>query len=141
MESRMNRVLIESIGLEDNNPQSSVSQSIIFTSSVVLSIFENSFPHYVEFNLMEPITKSEWSHQITTNAVSSMMLKEKFIQIIYNNIKEGPHRKWTTSNFVEIPTLAYENMDMFALGQGSFAASVVNDETSNISPSNCYYCK
>ena len=110
MDSRMNRVLIETIGLEDRNIQTSNSSSVIFTSSVVLSIFENSFPHYVEFTLMEPSTKAEWSHKISSNALSSLVLKEKFVKVVYYNVKEGPFRGWNSSDKIKIPTLLYENL-------------------------------
>jgi hypothetical protein len=103
IEDRMNRVLIETIGLEDKNPNNSDSKSIVFTSSVVLSIFENSLPHYVEFNLMEPSTKAEWSHKISNDMLNSIVLKEKFVKVLYYNIKEGPYRKWNSSNLVKLP--------------------------------------
>lgn len=106
----MNRVLIETIGLEDRSTQTSNSNSIVFTSSVVLSIFENSFPHYIEFTLMEPSTKAEWSHKISSNTLSPLVLKEKFVKVLYYNVKEGPYRGWSSSDKIKIPSLLYENL-------------------------------
>ena len=128
VENRMNRMIVETIGLEDKNPESSESKSIIFTSSVVLSIFENSFPHFIEFTLMEPSTKAEWSHKISTNTLAAVVIKEKFVKTVCHNIKEGPSRKWNTAALVRIPSLAYENLNAIAFEDESFAASIIDFE-------------
>jgi hypothetical protein len=128
VKNRMNRVLIETIGLEENNVHSSESHSIVFTSTLVLSIFENSFPHYVEFTLLEPSTKAEWNYVRSTNVVSTMILKEKFVNMIYYNIKEGPHRKWNIANLVKVPSLAYENFDFLQFEDDSLDGSLIDFE-------------
>ena len=124
----MNRVLIETIGLEDRNIDTSNSNSIVFTSSVVLSIYESSFPHYVEFTLMEPSTKAEWSHKISSNKISTLVLKEKLVKLIYHNVKEGPYRGWNSSDKITIPTLLYENLHALEFEE-NLANSVISFET------------
>ena len=134
IQSRKNRVLIETISLEDKNPNSSETKSIVFTSSIVLCIFENSFPHYVEFILFEPSTKAEWNHKIASNTLSPLVIKEKFVKLICHNIKEGPYRKWSTARLVKVPCLTYENINALALDDKSWDGSVLDQEVaSNIS--------
>lgn len=80
----MNRVLIETVSLEDNNSHGSEFIPLIFTSSLVLSIFENSFPHFVEFTLVEPCSNAEWNYKADSRtSISSLVLKERFAKIVY----------------------------------------------------------
>ena len=134
IQSRKNRVLIETISLEDKNLNSSKTKSIVFTSSIVLCIFENSFPHYVEFILFEPSTKAEWNHKIASNTLSPLVLKEKFVKLICRNIKEGPYRKWNTARLIRVSCLTYENINALALDDRSWDGSVLDQEVAfNIS--------
>ena len=83
-EGRMNRVLIETVSLEDNNSHGSEFIPLIFTSSLVLSIFENSFPHFVEFTLVEPCSNAEWNYKADSRtSITSLLLKERFAKIVY----------------------------------------------------------
>lgn len=138
---RKNRVIIETVSLEDKNPNASESKSIIFTSSLVAWIYENSFPHYIEFILFEPSTRAEWSHKISSNTLSPLVLKENFIKRVYKNIREGPHRKWATANLIKIQSLTYENPNAIALNGDSFTSRSNLASEADIGVSNSFNSK
>lgn len=57
-----------------------------------------------------------------------MILKEKFVKMIYYNIKEGPHRKWNTANLVKVASLAYEDLNYYKFDEDSFDGSLIDFE-------------
>ena len=121
IENRMNRILIETISLEDNNSHDSECIPIIFTSSLVLSIYENSFPHFVEFTLVEPCSNAEWNYKVDTRtSISSLVLQERFRKIVYWNVKEGPYRKWNVAELKRIHQLSYERTNKFSISGDNF---------------------
>jgi hypothetical protein len=61
---------------------------------------------------MEPSTNAEWSHKITSNTLSSLIIKETFVKNVYFNIKRGPYRKWNTAKLVKLDKLAFEEVKM-----------------------------